>query len=108
MEVVALLLLPKSPFGQALHLTTTNRMVEGDFTTVKNRTIETDITRNMVGNKTTNETVVFQISKVLYQNLVPLSRKFSELISEESLQSVHPLVKNLLSGKMRNWNWEED
>ena len=41
-EVVALLLLPKSPFGQALHQTTTNRMVEGEFTTIKNRTIETD------------------------------------------------------------------
>ena len=41
-EVVALLLLPKSPFGQAPHQTTTNRMVEGEFTTVKTRTIETD------------------------------------------------------------------
>ena len=42
MEVVALLLLPKSPFGQAFHRTTINHIVEGDFTTVKNRTIETD------------------------------------------------------------------
>ena len=42
MEVVLLLLLPKSPFGQAFHRTTINHIVEGDFTTVKNRTIETD------------------------------------------------------------------
>ena len=33
--IVALLLLPKSPFGQALHRTTTNHMVERDFTTIK-------------------------------------------------------------------------
>ena len=92
-EVVVLLLLPKNSFGQALYQTTTSLMVEGDFTTVKNRTIETDITRNIVGNKITNETVVSQISKVLDQNLAPLSRKFLELIPEESLTNVHPLVK---------------
>ena len=47
-ETVELLLLPKSPFGQALHRPATNHKVEDDFTTVKNRIIETDITRNMV------------------------------------------------------------
>ena len=47
-EAVAVFLLQKSPFEQALHRTATNSMVEGDFTTVKNRTIEIDITRNMV------------------------------------------------------------
>ena len=77
-------------------------MVEGDFITAKNRTIETDITRNIVGNKITNETVVSQISKVLDQNLSPLSRKFLELIPEESLTNVHPLVKNLFAGKIPN------
>ena len=101
-EVVVLLLLPKNSFGQALYQTTTSLMVEGDFTTVKNRTIETDITRNIVGNKITNETVVSQISKVLDQNLAPLSRKFLELIPEESLTNVHPLVKNLFAGKIPN------
>ena len=61
-------------------------MVEGDFITVKNRTIETDITRNMVGNKMAN-TVASQVSKV---------------IREESLRKVHPLRKNLLTGKIPN------
>ena len=101
-EVIALLLLPKSPFGQALHRTSTNCIVEGDFTTGKNRTIETDITRSMVGNKTTNGTVVSQVSKVLDQNLATLSRKFPELIPIESLTSVHPLVRNLFIGKIPN------
>ena len=77
-------------------------MVEGDFTTVKNRTIETDITRNMVENKTTNGAVMSQVSKVLDQKLAPLSRKFPELIPKESLTNVHPLVKNLFTGKIPN------
>ena len=67
-ETVALLLLQNSPFGQALHRTATNRMVEGGFITVKNRTIETDITHNMVENKTTNGAVMSHVSKVLDQN----------------------------------------
>ena len=92
----------KSPFGQALHRTATNRMVEGDFTTVKNRTIETDITRNMVENKTTNGAVMSQVSKVLDQKLAPLSRKFPELIPKESLTNVHPLVKKLFTEKIPN------
>ena len=61
-------------------------MVEDDFITVKNRTIETDITHNMVGNKMAN-TVASQKSKV---------------IREESLTKVHPLRKNLLTGKIPN------
>ena len=63
MEVVALLLLPKSPFQEDLHQTTTNRMVKGNFTTEKKQTIEADITRNMVENKTTNGTVVSQVRR---------------------------------------------
>ena len=105
-EVVALLLLPKSPFGQALQRTTTNRMVEGDFTMVKNQIIEIDIAHNMVGNKITNGTIVSQISKVLDQNLAPLSRKFPELTPEEFLTNVHPLVKHLLTGKIPNLQLE--
>ena len=102
-EIVALLLLlSKSPFGQVLHRTATNCMVEGNFTTVKNRTIETDITRNMVGNKTKNGAVVSHVSKVLYQKLALLSRKFPELIPEESLTNVQSLVKNLFGGKIPN------
>ena len=77
-------------------------MVEGDFTTVKKRTIETDIAHNMVRKKTTNGTVVSQVSYVLDQNLAPLSRKFPELIPEESLTNVHPLVKNLFTEKIPN------
>ena len=61
-------------------------MVEDDFITAKNRTIETDITRNMVGNKMAN-TVASQVSKV---------------IREESLTKVHPSRKNLLTGKIPN------
>ena len=64
MEIVALVLLPKSPFGQALHRTATNRMVKGDFITVKNRTIDTDITHNMVRSKT-NGAVVSLVNKAL-------------------------------------------
>ena len=95
---VALLLQQKSPFGQALYRTAINRMVEGDFTTVKSRTIGTDITRNMVENKTANGAVMSQVSKVLVQKLAPLSRKFLELIPKESLTNVHALVKNLFTG----------
>ena len=76
MEIVALLFLQSRTFGQALHRKATNRIVEGDFTTVKK--IETDIKCNMVGNKTTNGAVVSQVSKVLDQKLAPLSIKFPE------------------------------
>ena len=77
-------------------------MVEGDFTTIKNRAIETDITRNMVENKTTNGAAMSQVSKVLDQKLVLLPRKFPELIPKDSLTNVHPLVKNLFTGKIPN------
>ena len=77
-------------------------MVEGDFTTVKKRKIETDIAHNMVRKKTTNGTVVSQVSNVLDQNLAPLSRKFPELIPEESLTNVHPVVKTWFTGKIPN------
>ena len=77
-------------------------MVEGDFTTIKNRAIETDITRNMVENKTTNGAAMSQVSKVLDQKLVLLPRKFPELIPKDYLTNVHPLVKNLFTGKIPN------
>ena len=48
----------------------------------------------MVENKTANRAVVSQTSKVLYQKLDHLSRKFPELIPEESLTNIHHLVKN--------------
>ena len=99
MEVAAFLLLPKSPFGQAHHETTTNRVVEGNFAKVKNRTIEADIMHNMVGNKTANGTAVSQVSKVLHQNLAPLSRKFPELTIEESLTNVHPRSGHFICSK---------
>ena len=101
-EIVAFLLLPKGSFREAHHETITNRMVESNFAKVKNRTIEADIMHNMVGNKTANGTVVSQLSKALHQNLAPLSRKFQEVILEESLTNVHPLKKNLLKGKIPN------
>ena len=102
METLALLLLQKSCFGQVLHRTATNRIVEGDFTTVKNRKIETDITCSRVENKTKNGAVMSQVNKVLHQKLVPLSRKFPELIPKDSLTNAHPLVKNLFTGKIPN------
>ena len=78
-------------------------MLESDFiTVVKNRTMETDITRNMVKNKITNEAAMPKVSKVLDQKLAPLPRKFRELILEESLTNVHLLVKNLFTGKIPN------
>ena len=63
-EIVAHLLLPKSPLGQVLYRTAINRIVEGDFITVKNRTIKTDITRNMVGNKTPTGSLVQKTSRI--------------------------------------------
>ena len=74
-EVVVLLLLPKSPFGQALHQAMINSKAEGNFTTVKNQTIETDIAYNTVENKT-NGTVVSRVSKVLHQNWLPCPETF--------------------------------
>ena len=41
-----------------------------------------------------------QVSKVLGQKLAPLSRRFPGLIPKESLTNVHPLVKNLFTGKI--------
>ena len=81
MEIVVLLLQPKNPSGQVLQRTA-NRMLNGNFTAAKNRTIETDATRNMVRNKTINGAVVSQESEVLDQKLASLSRKFAELIPE--------------------------
>ena len=81
MEIVALLLQPKNPSGQVLRRTT-NRMLNGNFTAAKNRTIETDATRNIVRNKTINGAVASQESEVLDQKLASLSRKFAELIPE--------------------------
>ena len=81
MEIVALLLQPKNPSGQVLRRTA-NRMLNGNFTAAKIRTIETDATRNMVRNKTINGAVVSQESEVLDQKLASLSRKFAELIPE--------------------------
>ena len=54
-EIVALLLLRKNPFRQVLQRTASVDGLNGDFTTVKNRTMETDITYNLVGNKRTME-----------------------------------------------------
>ena len=90
MEIVSLFLQPKSPSGQVLHRTA-NRMLNGNFTAIKNRTIETDTTRNMVGNRTINGAVVSQESEVLDQKLAPFSRKFPELIPEHFLTNVHLL-----------------
>ena len=56
----------------------------------------------MVENKNTNGAMLSYVSKVLDQELAPLSRKFPELIPEESLTNVHPLVKNLFIGKTPN------
>ena len=98
--IVALLFLQSRTFGQDLHRKATNRIVEGDFTTVKN--IETDIKCDMVGNKTTNGAIVSQVSKVVDQKLAPFSIKFPEFIPEESLTNFHPLVKYFFSGKMPN------
>ena len=73
---------------------------------VKNQIIEIDIAHNMVGNKTTNGTIVSQIRKFLDQNLASLSRKFPELTPEEFLTNFHPLVKHLFTGKIPNLQLE--
>ena len=75
-------------------------MIEGHFTAVKKRTIETEITRSMVVSKRTNGAVVSMVSKVLDQKPIPLSRKFPELIPAESLKNVHLLVQHLFTGKI--------
>ena len=77
-------------------------MAEGNFNTVKNQTIETDITRNMVENKTANGAVMSQVSNVLDQRLAPLSREFPGLIPKEFVTNVHPLVKNLFTIEIPN------
>ena len=89
-------------------------MVEVDFTTVKNRTLEaniihnnnkqTDITDITIrwANKTKIRVVVPLISKVLNQKLASLSRKFPEFIPGEYLTNVHPSVKYLFTGKISN------
>ena len=92
----------EKPFRTGPSPNNNNRIVKGDFTTVKNPIIETDIAHNMVGNKTTNGTVVSQVSKVLDQSLAPLSRKFLELSPEESLTNVNSLVKYLFPKKISN------
>ena len=54
-------------------------------------------------NKTKNRAVVPQLRKVLDKKLADLSRKFPELIPEES-PNVHLLVKNLFTEKIPNCN----
>ena len=56
----------------------------------------------MVENKTANGVVVSHVSKVLGQKLDLLSRKIPELIPEEPLTNIHPLIKNLFTGKIPN------
>lgn len=85
MEIVALLLLLKSPFGQALHQTATNRMVEGDFITVKNRTIKTGITRNIVVNKPG-----FLVQKISGTDSSRVSNKYSPFSKKFVYRENHP------------------
>ena len=87
----------KKPFRRAPSPSSEKPYDKGDLTTIINRTIETDITGNMVGNKTANEAVVSQVNKVLDQKLAPLSRKFPDLIP-----NIHPLVKKFFTGKILN------
>ena len=84
-EIVALLLLLKSPFGQALHQTATNRMVEGDFITVKNRTIKTGITRNIVVNKPG-----FLVQKISRTDSSRVSNKYSPFSKKFVYRENHP------------------
>ena len=73
-----------------------------DFTTVK-KPNNRDRHNVQFGEKQNNNgTVMSQVSKVLDQKLAPLSRKFLELIPEESLTNVRPLIKNLFTGKNLN------
>ena len=58
----------------------------------------------MMINKTKNRAAVPQLRKVLDKKLAALSRKFPELIPEESLTNVHLLVKNLFTEKIPNCN----
>ena len=100
METVALPLLQKSPFGQVLYRkqqTGGGRFYYGKKLNNRDRN-----NAEYGGKKTTNGAVVSQVSKVLDQKLAPLSRKFPELIPEESLTKNHPLVKNLFAGKIPN------
>ena len=61
-------------------------MVDGDFTTVKHRTIETRAAHNMLANQKLKGTVMFQVRKGRNEKLAAsLSRKIPKLISEKSL-----------------------
>ena len=102
LEISALLLQPKSPFGQNLHRVATNHLVEEDFIPVKNRQSRQK-TSNMMINKTKNRAGE-QLRKVQDKKLADLSRKFPELIPEESLTNAHLSVKNLFTEKIPNCN----
>ena len=111
-EIVALLLLPKRPFRQVYHESTSDRVVvwcprvdRGWFCYWKNLTIETEILLNIVESKTTNGTMVSQVSKVLHlcpEKSTSVSRKIPEFIPEEFLTFFHSLLKNLFTGKFPN------
>lgn len=85
-EIAELFHLLKIPFGQAFYLVTKDHMVDGNFTTVKHRTIEIRAANNMLANQKLKGTVMFQVRKGLNEKLAAsLSRKIPKLISEKSL-----------------------
>ena len=109
-EIVVLLLLPKRPFRQVYHETTSDRVVvwcprvdRGWFCYWKNLTIETEILRNIVESKTTNGAMVSQVSKVLHlcpEKSTSVSRKIPEFIPEEFLTFFHSLLKKFVYWKI--------
>ena len=93
-EIAALFHLLKIPFGQVFYLVTKDHMVDGDFTTVKHRTIETRAAHNMLANQKLKGTVMFQVRKGRNEKLAAsLYRKIPKLISEKSLTV--PLIIHL-------------
>ena len=73
-----------------------NKPYDGRRIYYDKKTTNTDrLNTQMVVNKATNGAVVSQVSKVLDQKLALLSIRFPDLISEKSLATLHPSVKNL-------------
>ena len=96
------MLLKQNAPGQALHRTATNHMVEGDFTTVKNRTIKTDITRNMVENKTTNWSSNVSGKQSSRSKTGSLVKEISKIDSERVSNKYSPFSKRKIPGKIPN------
>ena len=95
MEIVGLLLLPKSSSGKVLYRTA-NRILNGNFTAVKNRTVEADTTRNMMENRAINGAGNQSSGSKTGSLVQKISRTDSKTVSNKC----SPSAKKLFTGKI--------